>query len=157
MSNLELITNAFDRRDRKKLWIPQYLLEDNELEITPVITWMHNKLPIGYMIYNDGDQMSGISLHPTKPNKQVRPCAGMCDFCMQVYSSSQIHMFTYQKTPTLSVSFYICSDLGCEKRIMDPDFPKLYSTRETLSKPEKITRYHGRVQRFFLEHVQRSR
>lgn len=157
MTNLELITNAFDRKDRKKLWIPQYLLEDKELEIKPVITWMHNKLALGYMIYNDGDKMTGISLMPSKPGKDARPQAGMCDFCLQVYSASKINMFTYQKTPTFSVGFYLCSDLACESRIMDPEFSKLHSTRETLSKPEKISRYYGKVQNFFLEHVQRAR
>ena len=153
MTNLELITNAFTRKDQKKLWVPQHILDDKELEIRPVITWMHSQLPIGYVIYNDGDVMTGITLSLFKSKEKQRPTAHMCDFCLQSYSSSQVSMFSYQKTPDLSIGFYACSDLACEHRIMDPDFTKLYSTRETLSKPEKVSRYYGNVQKFFQKHV----
>lgn len=155
MDNLELLTNAFDRKARKKLWIPQHILENPELEILPVITWMHNKLPLGYIMYNTGDKMIGIVMSATKMSKTIgtsRAC--MCDLCFQVYSATQIQMFSYQKAENKTVSLYLCSNLDCEKRILDPNTSKLYSTRETLTKEEKIFRYRENVERFFLTHVQ---
>ena len=118
---------------------------------------MHNKLPIGYIVYNTGDTMTGIALSTTQMSKQSRiPHACMCDFCYQVYSSSQVRMFFYRKAENRTVGLYCCSNLDCEKRILDPNTSTLYSARETLTKEAKIARYHTNVERFFLTHVQRT-
>lgn len=140
MINKETLTEAFNKKDRKKLWIPKAVLEDENIKDKEVIAWMHKSGHLGYMVLNDKDGLKGIVLDRGSLEKNGH--VAMCDLCCSVYSSAKIAMFTFKKSKEVTVGTRICSDLKCEDRIRSSETNNVHSMRETLSRDEKILRYY---------------
>lgn len=149
--NKNIITAAFSPKNRKKLWIPSHISSMEDISSRKVISWIHKSGHLGYMILNLRGQFSGLIMSCNPLTGKAKAC--MCDWCLSVYNASKISSFTLRKTPTLTVGHFICSGLDCEQRILSPDTNNVHSMRETLSKEERISRYHENVEKYWQEHV----
>lgn len=148
----DIIREAFTKKDRKKLWVAETIVNNPELKERDAISWLHKSGHLGYLMLNRGDDISGIILETAPMKEAGKVC--MCDFCLSVYNTSKMSRFTYRKSKTESVSHYLCSGLDCVDRITNPDSNEIHSMRETLSKEERIERYYERVEEFWLNNVE---
>lgn len=144
LSGKDLIATAFSQRDRRKLWIPDGLADQSDANI---LSWVHRSGHVGYAVYKN----SGIVLSRTNMTSPNKVC--MCDWCLSVYHSTRMASFSYRKDQTSTVSFYLCSELDCVKRMQSPETNDVHNMRETLSKEERLQRYQDRVGEFWREHV----
>ena len=154
MSNKDRIVAAFSSKDRKKLWIPENIAAMQDISCQKVISWMHKSGHLGYVVIHRHNHFSGIILKSTPLTGNAKVC--MCDWCLSVYNSSKVSSFSYRKSPTLTVSHLICSDLNCAQRILSSDTNNVHSMRETLSKESRITRYYDNIERYWQDHVTRN-
>lgn len=145
----EDIEKAFSKKDRKHLWIPEELLNNESVLARPFFGWVHRSGHMAFMFRNgfQDNKNKGIafSLGPLKDSRRV--C--MCDWCLSVYPVSRIAQFSHQQTKTKSVGFYACDQLDCVDRILSPDTNNVHSMRETLTRDQKIQRYYERVSSFY--------
>ncbi len=151
MIDKEALKQSFSPKNRKKFWVPEKLFEIENINDRKVISWIHKSSHLGFLVNNHNKDMSGIILERKSMTGGGKVC--MCDFCLSVYGTSKMAQFTYRRSKTESISYYICDGLDCEDRITSLGVETLHSMKETISQEERIVRYYDRVNAFWNDKV----
>jgi hypothetical protein len=134
----EFVESLFSKKERKKLWIlPAITNKEIDLEQEKVVTWLHPSGHMGYVIYNDGKNISAFMMDRLT-EKSESGKASMCSWCLSVKPAAQISLFSRKTSENTSNSIMLCSDLDCLHSISNPG---MHAVRETLSSDEKKERY----------------
>jgi len=142
----EFVQSLFSKKEQKNLWIlPSITNGEVILENEKIVSWLHPSGHIGYMVYNDGNNIRAFMMDRMNSSKQASDKAGICDWCKSVNSINKLAMFSFKTTENKTVGFYLCSDLDCLSSINNPG---PHSIRETLTREEKRIRYFHNFETF---------
>jgi hypothetical protein len=81
MANKEIMQAAFSDKARKRLWIPESVLNVTDINSREVISWIHKSNHIGFVMLNMGGDWSGIVMERGSAHNAS---AVMCDWCCAV-------------------------------------------------------------------------
>ena len=141
----DFLYSLFTKKEQGKLWIlPAITNGDIDVHAERITTWLHPSGHLGYVIYNDGGNFTGIIFDRTQ-NKSLNK-SDICEWCRCVNSASRISLFTRKTSDNRAHGIRLCSDLDCMNSIKNPN-PN--SIPESLTRDEKIVRYFDNLNKYF--------
>ena len=141
----KFVESLFSKKERKKLWVlPAITDKEIDLEQEKAVTWLHPSGHIGYIIYNDGENIFAFMMDRLiAKSESGKAC--MCSWCLSVKSAAEISLFSRKTSENTSSSIMLCSDLNCLHSVANPG---MHSVRETLSVDEKRERYYKNIHNY---------
>jgi len=149
MNNNKLkILSLFDKKERKKVWLPDEIAK-GEIDISKrkVTTWIHKSGHLAYVIYNSNGDFYAFMF-----DRFVHSYGfpSMCDWCHSIKPLNLMGAFRFQLDKKTSLTITICSDLNCIESIKNPNH---YTMRETLTINEKIERYYRNIENYIYRYI----
>ena len=147
MFDKEIIINSFPKKDKKKVWIPEEVLQSDFSSKEYIKTWIHKSGHLGFIFIKHDGVYRGLLFERNNLEDTNRVC--MCDLCFSVYPATQIASFSYRISKQNFKSNYFCSELNCSEKIYSKDTNNVHSMRETLSKEDRVIRYKKNILKYF--------